>query len=53
MAEILPILSDVGPTKIVKFMTNGAGVLVQRRYHISHVVQMHHLFQLFFKYEPY
>ena len=34
-----------GSTKIVNFMTPGAGVLVLGRGHISHIVKMHHFFK--------
>ena len=33
-----------GSTKIVNFMTSGAGVLVLERGHISHIVKMHYFF---------
>ena len=32
-------------TKIVNFMTPEAGVLVQERGHISHIVKMHYFFK--------
>ena len=32
-------------TKIVNFMTHGAGVLVLGRDHISHIVKMHYFFK--------
>ena len=34
-----------GSTKIVNFMTPGAGVLVQGRGHISHIVKMYYFFK--------
>ena len=34
-----------GSTKIVNFMTPGAGVLVLGRGHISHIVKMHYFFK--------
>ena len=33
------MMSKVGPTKIVHFITPGAGVLVQRHDHIDHIVK--------------
>ena len=38
-------LTKEGCTKIVNFMTPGAGVLVLGRVHISHIVQMHYSFK--------
>ena len=39
------MMTKEGSTKIVNFMTHGAGVLVLGRGHISHVVKMHYFFQ--------
>ena len=38
------MMTKIGSTKIVNFMTPGAGVLVLGRGHISHIVKMHHYF---------
>ena len=38
-------LSIKGSTKIVNFMTRGAGVLVLGCGHISHIVNMHYFFK--------
>ena len=40
------MMTKVGSTKIVNFMTPGAGVLVLGRGHISHIVKMHYFFKL-------
>ena len=39
------MITKEGSTKIVNFMTPGAGVLVQGHGHISHVVKMHYFFK--------
>ena len=39
------MMTKEGSTKIVNFMTSGAGVLVLGRGHISHIVKMHYFFQ--------
>ena len=39
------MMTKEGSTKIVNFMTPGAGVLVQGHDHISHIVKMHYLFK--------
>ena len=39
------MITKEGPTKIIAFMTPGAGVLVLGRGHISHTVKMHYFFQ--------
>ena len=38
------MMTKKGSTKIVNFMTPGAGVLVLVRGHISHMVKMHYFF---------
>ena len=38
------MMTKEGSTKIVNFMTPGAGVLVLGRGHISHIVKMHYFF---------
>ena len=42
------MMAKEGSTKIVNFMTPGAGVLVLGRGHISHIVKMHYFFKIFF-----
>ena len=42
------MITKEGSTKIVIFMTPGAGVLVLERGHISHIVKMHYSFKIFF-----
>ena len=42
------MITKEGSTKIVNFMTLGAGVLVQGRGHISHIVKMHFQFLRFY-----
>ena len=39
------MMTKEGSTKIVNFMTPGAGVLVLGSGHVSHVVKMHHFFK--------
>ena len=39
------MMTKEGSTKIVNFMTPGAGVLVLGRDHISHIVKMHYFFK--------
>ena len=39
------MMNKEGSTKIVNFMTPGAGVLVLWRGHISHIVKMHYFFK--------
>ena len=39
------MMTKEGSTKIVNFMTPGAGVLVLGRGHISHIVKMHYFFK--------
>ena len=41
------LMTKEGSTKIVNFMTPGAGVLVLGRGHISHMVKMHYFFKHF------
>ena len=42
---VLVMMTKEGSTKIVNFMTPGAGVLVLGRGHISHIVKMHYFFK--------
>mgnify|MGYP003692222091 CR=1 FL=1 len=44
------IITKEGSIKIVTFMTPGAGVLVLRCGHISHIVKMHYFFINFLLY---
>ena len=37
------MMTKEGSTKIVNFMTPGAGVLVLERGHISHIVKVHYI----------
>ena len=39
------IMIKEGSTKIINFMTPGAGALVQGHGHISHLVKMHYFFK--------
>ena len=39
------MMTKEGSTKIVNFMTPGAGVLVLGCGHISHIVKMHYFFE--------
>ena len=39
------MMTKEGSTKIVNFMTPGAGDLVLGRCHISHIVKMHYFFK--------
>ena len=39
------VMTKEGSTKIVNFMTPGAGVLVLGRGHISHIVKLHYFFK--------
>ena len=39
------MMTKEGSTKIVNFMTPGAGVLVLGRGHISHIMKMHYFFK--------
>ena len=39
------MMTNEGSTKIVNFMTPGAGVLVLGRGQISHIVKMHYSFK--------
>ena len=39
------MMTKEGSKKIENFMTPGAGVLVQGREHISHIVKMHYFFK--------
>ena len=39
------MMTKEGSTKIVNFMTPGAGILVLGRGHISHIVKMHYFFK--------
>ena len=50
MYMYIVLMTKEGSTKIVNFMTPGAGVLVLGRGHISHIVQMHYFFQNLFLY---
>ena len=43
------MMTKEGSTKIVNFMTTGAGVLVLGCGHISHRVKMHYFFNFFFQ----
>ena len=38
------MMTKEGSTKIVNFMTPGAGILVLGHDHISHIVKMHYFF---------
>ena len=42
------MMNKEGSTKIENFMTPRAGVIVQGRPQISHVVKMHYFFKIFF-----
>ena len=39
------MMTKVGSTKVINFMTLGAGVLVLWRGHISHIVKVHYFFK--------
>ena len=39
------MMTKEGSTKIINFMTPGAGVLVQGRGHIGHLLKMHYFFK--------
>ena len=39
------MMTKEGSTKIVNFMTPGAGVLLLGRGHISHIMKMHYSFK--------
>ena len=41
------MMTKEGSTKIINFMTLGAGVLVLGHDHISHSVKMHYFFKMF------
>ena len=43
--KYMVIMTKEGSTKIVNFMTHGAGVLVLGCGHISHIVKMHYSFK--------
>ena len=43
--KYIVMMTKEGSTKIVNFMTPGAGVLVLGCGHISHIVKMHYLFK--------
>ena len=43
--KCIVIMAQEGSTKGVNLMTPGAGVLVQGRGHISHIVKMHYFFK--------
>ena len=43
--KCIVMMTREGSTKIVNFMTPGAGVLVLGRSHISHIVKMHYFFK--------
>ena len=43
--KCIVMMTKEGSTKIVTFMTPGAGVLVLRCGHISHIVKMHYFFK--------
>ena len=43
--KCIVMMAKEGSTKIVNFMTPGAGVLVLGRGHISHIVKMHYFFK--------
>ena len=43
--KCIVMMTKEGSTKIVNFMTPGAGVLVLGRGHISHMVKMHYFFK--------
>ena len=43
--NIVVMMTKEGSTKIVNFMTPGAGVLVLGRGHISHLMKMHYFFK--------
>ena len=40
------MMTKEGSTKLVNFMTPGAGVFVLGRGHISHIVKMHYSFKI-------
>ena len=44
------MMTKEGCTKIVNFMTPGAGVLVQGRGHISHIAKLYYFFKNFLLY---
>ena len=44
------MMTKEGSTKIVNFMTPGAGVLVQECGHKSHIVKLHYFFKNFLFY---
>ena len=46
--KCIVMMTKEGSTKIVNFMTPGAGVLVLGRGHIIHIVKMHNFFKIFF-----
>ena len=39
------MMTKIGSTKIVNFMTPGAGALALGRGHISHIMKMHYFFK--------
>ena len=43
--KYIVMMTKEGSTKIVNFMTPGAGVLVLGRGHINHIVKMHYFFK--------
>ena len=43
--KCIVMMTKEGSTKIVNFMTPGAGVVVLGRGHISHIVKMHYSFK--------
>ena len=43
--KYIVMMTKEGSTKIVNFMTPGAGVLVLGRGHISHIMKMHYFFK--------
>ena len=48
--KCIVLMTKEKSTKIVNFMSPEAGVLVQERGHISHIVKMHYFFQNLFLY---
>ena len=44
------MMTKEGSTKIVNFITPGAGVIVLGRGHINHIVNLHYFFENLFLY---
>ena len=49
-SSLIVMINKKGYTKTVNFMTSGAGVLVQERSHISHIVKVHHFLKILLLY---